>query len=642
MKNILSGILFLLISFSSLTLVAQKNQTVFSIDGDSIDSGEFIRLYKKNSNLVDKDQQENITDYLRLFIDYKLKLKEAEREGLDTVKSFLTQFKNYKKRLGTKYMLNTKVSDQLIHEAYDRLQTERNVSQVLLQISSEASPEDTLKAYKKIKEIRKKYEEGTPFDKLALTYSEDPGAKKNNGKIGWIGVFTTVYPFETVAYQTPVGEVSQPVRTRFGYHLIKVNAERKNEGKVQVAQIFLKADTDSAFAAADKRIHKIYRKLQNGSDFSNLAKQFSEDKNTAAKGGKMRPFAHGHLTSTRFEDKAFQLTPQSPLSAPFKTDKGWHIIKLLKEFPIRSYDEEKGFLKRKIKKDKRSLVIRDSVISKLKKKYAIEETDPGLDFFKDRLGGNFLGKVKSDLPDKDFISLGDEEKSYADFYRAVKRHIVFYHKKKISPEELDKIFANYKDNFLFTYERDHLAEHNKKYARALDDYRAGLLIYAVMDKNVWQKAQTDTLGLKKYYQSHKTDFRSPASYDMNLISADSKRTAKKIRRNLKKGESLENLQNDFPEIIVNSGNYSEGDSSIPDNFKRRPGVSKVIRRHGVFMLAQTKKVHQESQKSFEEAKGAVMNAYQKKLEKDFVQSLRDKSNIKLNEEVIKALKREFE
>lgn len=611
-----------------------------TIDGKPIYKSEFERVFKKNLDLVKDEDKTNVDKYLQMFIDYKLKVLEAEAEGLDTIKSFSGQYKIYKSQLAQKYMMDTKVTDHLLQQAYSRLQQEVNASHILVRVGPDAPPQDTLKAYKKIEDIRKQLMNGADFDKTAHILSEDPSAKSNSGHLGWFGVFTMIYPFENAAYNTPVGEISEPIRTRFGYHLVKVNERRKDEGKVSVAHILINIEKDST--EAKKRIDKIYEKLKKGADFANMAKQYSEDKTTADKGGKLDPFKHGTLKSPKFESIAFGLSENDPLSKPFKTKYGWHLLKLLKHYPVKSFDKERGELKRRIEKDMRSEVIKDSLLKKLKNQYTLFVSEPGLKFFKDKLGDNFIETASDVLPKKDFISIKGDGATYTEFFDYLKKFKHRHRLKALNTKTLDKAFFNYKNDYYFRYEKKHLAEFNPEYAHVMEDYRSGLLIFALMQKNVWEKAKTDSVVLKTFYNQHKADFYTQTRYNGDILSADDKKTAKSIEKELKRDRSIEAIKKDNPEVIITSGKFTDDNSKLPENFKTKPGVSKPIEHNGVFVVMKTKSVETSHQESFKEAKGKVINAYQDQLEKLFIKKLRNEHNVVINQKTVNSLKVEFE
>lgn len=627
--------LFKVIFFFSLTCFAQKDSVLVTIDNEPFYYKEFERLFSKNANLVDLEEQKNIDHNLNLFIDYQLKIKEAENQGLDTLPTIIKQLESFRNQLAQQYLFDTEVTQHLIKEAYDRLKYEREVDYILIRLDSEASPKDTLKAYQKALEFKEKLEDSGDFEELSLAYSEDPAVVKNKGKFGWVSVFQTVYEFENAVYNTKVGEISDPFRSQFGYHVIRVNKERKSEGEISISHILIKKSSDNQEAAKEK-INKIYKNLEDGVAFSELARQYSEDKSTAGQGGKMRTFKKANLRSKVFENQAFALTEENPLSAPFETEEGWHIIKLNNKFPVGSLEQESNNLKEKIKRNNRSVIIKDSLIKKLAKQYQIQTEGPGIDFFKNKLGKDFIEKAEKDLPDQVLFKIKDDSFSYADFLEKLKT-FQKYNRKAPTPHILDHFFKNSREEFLINYAKKDLEKNNSSFANEIRDYRNGILIYELMDKNIFRKSD-DSIALKNHYLLHKKEFVSPKQYEVLVVSSPNKKDVRKARKFLRKGNSSEEIKDISSNLMISSGVFKEKDSQLPENFKKEIGISSIKKENGMFLASKTLQVFPSEQKDFEAVRGRVLNHYQKNIEKDFVDNLRNKYQIKPNHQLIKVLK----
>ncbi|MCB9166367.1 MAG: peptidylprolyl isomerase [Flavobacteriales bacterium] len=365
----------------SLSAMAQKpgtaqatsgdDPTLMTVDGRPVSRGEFEAIYKKNN----KDAavtKEALDEYLDLFINYKLKVREAEALGMDTVQKFKTELDGYRKQLARPYLIDRELNESLMKEAYDRSQEEIRASHILVKLPDDPSPEDTLAAWKKITAIRERIMKGEDFAKVAQASSDDPSARKNNGDLGWFSALQMVYPFETAAYNTTVGQVGQPIRTRFGYHLIKVTGRRPARGQIRVAHIMLRStdqDTPEKQAEVEKRINEIHDQLAQGKiSFNDAALKFSEDESTNTRGGELPMFGTGKMIE-EFEDAAFGLGNDGDLSEPFKTPYGWHIINRLEYIPPPTYEQAKSDLKSKIGRDSRAEITRKAFLQELRKDY---------------------------------------------------------------------------------------------------------------------------------------------------------------------------------------------------------------------------------------------------------------------------------
>ena len=275
-KNVL---VFCISLFCSLSF-AQNNEVILSVGEDNITLDEFNAIFLKNNHNDSTITKEYLDDYMQLYINFRLKVKEAKELKYDTISAFVNELAMYRNQLAKPYLSDNQFDEKLIKEAYDRMQTDVNASHILFTVAEKATPADTLKAYKKAMDVRNKILKGLDFEKAAKSFSDDKSAINNGGSLGYFTVFMMVYPFENAAYNTEIGKISKPVRTKYGYHLIKVNDKRKANGEVKVAHIMFKLAKDAseeAISIGKTKIEEIAAKIKNGEDFSDLAKQFSED-----------------------------------------------------------------------------------------------------------------------------------------------------------------------------------------------------------------------------------------------------------------------------------------------------------------------------------------------------------------------------
>lgn len=352
---------------------ASTDPVIMNVDGRPVLRSEFEAIYKKNN----KDApvtKEALDEYLDLFINYKLKVREAEALGMDTIGKFRTELDGYRKQLARPYLIDRELNDALMKEAYARMQEEVRAAHILVQVDQEASPEDTLAAWKKINLLRDRVVKGEDFASVAKGPggSDDPSAAKNGGDLGWFSALQMVYPFESAAYKTQVGEVSKPVRTRFGYHIIKVADRRTARGQVKVAHIMMRStdqDTPEKQATVEERIREVHGQLVSGRlTFTDAALKYSEDESSNTKGGELPMFGTGKMIE-EFEDAAFGLQNVDDVSAPIKSRYGWHIIKLIEKQPLATYDAAKAELKNKISRDSRAEITQKAFISRLRSEY---------------------------------------------------------------------------------------------------------------------------------------------------------------------------------------------------------------------------------------------------------------------------------
>ncbi len=364
------------------TVAAPVDPVLMTVDGKPVTRSEFEAIYKKNN----KDAavtKEALDEYLDLFINYKLKVRAAEELGMDTVGKFKTELDGYRKQLARPYLIDRNLNDELMKEAFDRSNIEVRASHILAQLPAEPTPADTLAAWKKIMALRDRVSAGEDWASVASGKggSDDPSAAKNGGDLGWFSALQMVYPFESAAYATQPGQISKPVRTRFGYHIIKVVDKRPARGQVKVAHIMVRStdqDSPDKQKAAQDKINEVAGRLaSNELNFSDAALKYSDDESTNTKGGELPMFGTGKMIE-EFEDQSFALKADGDITKPFKTRYGWHIVKRLEYKAPPTYDEAKADLKAKISRDSRAEITRQKFLADLKASYKYKADDKAL------------------------------------------------------------------------------------------------------------------------------------------------------------------------------------------------------------------------------------------------------------------------
>lgn len=650
MKQLLLGLFLTL----NLAAVAQnsKKEVLFSIDDKPYYTDEFARVYKKNIDLVKDESQKDLNQYLELFIGYKLKINKANKLGLQNNPKYQTELKSYRSQLAKNYLTDSKVTKELIQEAYNRSLKEIKASHILLMVDENATPEDTLKAYKQIQDIRRKAIDGEDFGRLAEQYSQDPSAKENKGELGYFSVFRMIYPFESAAYKTEKGKVSNVVRTRFGYHLIKVEDIRDNRGEITVAHIMINRPSDPVLAQkAKSTIQDIYKKLQQGESFETLAQQFSEDKSSAAKGGVLGRFSSGELSSEKFEDVAFSLTKEKPLSEPFESEFGWHIVKLMDKFPVKTYEQMETELDSKIRKDERSRLITNSMNEKLRKKFPLKRDDKLYALAAKTVTNDYYTSAwKRPTEGKDFekplFKIQEKPINATTFLEYVDKRQKNPIELKPINKAVDKLYEDFVDEQLNVYYNDDLEKEFPEFADVMEEYRDGLLLFDLMEKEIWEKSKTDTLGLENFYKSHEQNYKWKKRYDVLIASSTNPEFAKKARKMLEQGKSADFIKEklntkESVNIMISEGVYEEGNDVLPKNILSQPGVTETSQKGDYYFVAKVNKVIPEGSKKLEECKGKAINDYQQYLEENWVTALKKEFSIKVNQDVFEKVKKEI-
>lgn len=510
---------------------------LFTIGDTAVPTDEFVYVYNKNN--VNKDSifdRSDVEDYLDLFINFKLKVKEAKILGLDQKDSFKKELEGYRKQLAKPYLTESKATDDLVKEAYERLKYEINASHILINVQPNAAPKDTLAAFNKIIGIRNDIVNGkTQFAEAAKLYSQDPSAERNGGNLGYFSAFQMVYPFETASFNTNVGDISMPFRTRFGYHIVSVDDRRPSRGKVKVAHIMIRSNEgmpEELKKQNKEKIEEIRKKLTSGVDWDQLCSQFSQDLATSKKGG-MLPWIGSGNVDPQFEAAAFGLQAKGELSAPVLTPYGWHIIKLEDKQPLEAYDELASQLKERIEKDSRSRLNKKMLINRLKTEndfvanqpvidQAITEADSSL------LNANWLINADHPSTGKTLFTIKNLNFKTDSFFQYVVK------KQRARPgipqkKLMKEYFEDYVGHVLTLYEEDQLSEKYLDYRMLLKEYNEGIMLFELMDEKVWTKAVKDTVGLNHFFNQNKNNYHWKERVDAIIFDAANEQVIQEVK-----------------------------------------------------------------------------------------------------------------
>ena len=648
-RNLL--LLFLFIGYFNGNAQNKKN-VLLTINSNPVYSSDFTKVFNKNLDLVVEESQKNVAGYLDLFIDYKLKITEAYAQELDKNQQYIKEFKKYEDQLAKKYIYDKRVVSKLVEEAYDRSLEEINAEHILVLSNLNDSPNDTLKAYNKIKEAHVKALKGENFTSLVIEYSEEPGAKKSKGKLGYFTAFQMVYPFENTAYNTKVGEISQITRTSFGYHIIKINDRRKKKPKINVSHIMIFSNKDKKAEDPEERINELYAMIMQGEPFEKIAKQFSEDKNTGVKGGQLKTFGPGDLKAPKFENAAYSIKNEGEIIAPIQSAFGWHIIRLNEKFSIPSFEEQKDDIEKKVKGGARALVVTQAINNKIIKKYGFKEGESYISYFNNFVNDSILSRkwTYSSIPlteNQILFTIGDHDVTYTDYAEYLRDNQKTI-KKYINKESLlIDMYVKFKNETLKNYFKERLEVENTEYATIINDYRNGLLVYDVMNKNIWQIAKTDSTGLKDYYETKKNNYKWEKRLDVDIYSSSDEITTKQVQTLLMRGEELATIKKQINSdgkinVITVSDVFEIDQSELPEDIIPEKGVSDIKLNDGFYVVVNIKEVIEPTLKEFDEVRGTVISNFQTEIEKKWMQSLRDKYEVKINNKSLKKLKRKLD
>ncbi len=636
---------FILLFFAILTTTIGLGQAgseiILQIDEQAITKEEFVRLYQKNNSyLLDDSEKKSPAEYMDLFIDFKLKVLEAERLGYDTMPGFVSELQAYRNELAKPYLTAVQYTDQMVETAYERMKTEVDASHILRLLDEKATPEDTLQAWSKMVELRNQLLKGADFGELAIRHSEDPSAKQNKGRLGYFSAFQMVYPFEDAAYKTAVGEVSKPVRTSFGYHLIRVNDQRTAKGQIKVAHIMKRLDEHAGEEAVNKQkqeLDSILNELENGADFATLAEQHSDDRRSAQNGGDLSWFSSTGMMP-EFADRAFQLENDGDFSPVIRTPYGWHIIKRMEYRPIPDFDELQDFLNEKIRNNPDiSQHSSEIFIQNLKEEYNFEQDHHALD----ELTTALTLLIKSDAvksfrpakPDQILFQFADQKVSTKEFAGYLKEKA----NDKVSVEQA---YENFVAKTLTQYEDSRLEEKYPEFQFLIQEYHDGILLFNLSEDKIWNAAAKDSAGLEAFYQKNKSNhyweerFHGWSIKCKNLEVKDFTEAVFEEDPEIREEELSDQLADHFGEnsAEIAFGYVEKGADELVDYLVWNASKPEDFRDGLHFVRGN--KVAPEA-KTLDEARGLYISDYQNHLEKAWIKKLRKQYSINVNRKILK-------
>jgi len=634
---------------STIAVFAQKNPVVMTINREKVSQSEFLQIYLKN-NPNPKFDKVSMDEYMELFRKFKLKVMEAEALGYDTIPKLKREFEGYKRQLANPYLIDSAQNESLVREAYYRTANEVRCSHIMVKLEPTATPADTLLAYNRILELKKRVENGEDFAQVARMKngSDDPSAATNGGDLGFFTAFQMVYPFEDMAYNTPIGKVSPPFRTKFGYHILKTTATRPSRGSIKTAHLMISVPKDADQATqenAKKKIDEIYQKLKNGASWTEMVAQNSDDPGTSKKGGELPVFGSG--TTQRmvpeFEEAAFALAADGDISQPVKTNFGYHIIKRMERRDVASYENMKKELQTKVNKDERAKKTQDSFVAKLKAKYKyMLGPSENLQWFETNLDSTyFVGKwtAKNLKSNKTLFTLDGVAFGQQAFARYLEKNYRGLRKEDYKTFVAAQ-FKAWEKSSILAYEENLLPAKYPEYRALVNEYHDGILLYEVMQDKVWNRAVKDTSGLRAFFNANRQNYMWPKRIDATIYECLNEGIAKEVKMMLANDtinskHVIEKINKESElNLKVKMNKFDPETTAVLKGRELNVGVTEPFGFEGKFYVVKVQAVLPVMKKELNESKGNVTSDYQNTLEKDWIESLQKKYKVKINKKVL--------
>lgn len=638
----LTGLFFIALAGFSQKRSEEADKVLFSVNNKEVFASEFLYLYRKNNQGKDDEAREDkIREYLDLVTAFKLKVAEAHHRGIDTTQAFIKEFTTYRDELKKPFVASSDDLSRLVKEAYDRLQEEVQAAHILVNLSPDATAADTTVAWQKIQSIRQRAVNGEDFGKLAEQFSDDPSAKVNAGMLGYFTAMGMVYQFEDAAYKTKVGEISQPVRTRFGYHIIKVYDRRPASGEVEVSHILLGGTDDKT----KNKAFDIYDQIKGGRSWDDLCKENSVDTNTKDKGGKLPPFGVGALPGVpEFEAMAFSLQKPGDISDPFKSRMGWHLIRLERKIPVASFAEVEPALKRRIARDERLQISQAAQLNRRKANFNFSENAAVKSNLENAADtslqkGHWNTTAVSNLAGETLFTVNNKTVTTAEFLKFVKGA---QRPSALSPTVyFRQLYDQFTDIKVGEAEDAKLQVENSEYRNLVREYREGIMFFSIMEKEVWNKGSADTVGQRAYYEAHKDKYQGGDRVYARIYSSSDKAFMQDVKAKASRGDSITQADAKKFKSVTGFRAFEKGDNKVVDMVSWAAGIHEA-EADGMYYLVEIERLIQPGTKSFQEARASVISDYQEEIEKTWVAGLRKKYPVKVNKKTVKSVIKQLE
>ena len=650
---------------SLLSAQSYTKKTLITIGDKEVSVKEFMDTYEKNNVNTEVIDKKNVDEYLDLFVDFKLKVAEAENLKMDTSAAFIKELDNYRQQLAKPYFSNDDITDELVKEAYERMQYDINAAHILIKCDVNAVPSDTMAAYKKAMSIRERALKGEAFGDLAAELSEDPSArdyeeipgvrkayKGNRGELGYFTVFDMVYPFESGVYNTEVGGISMPVRSSFGYHIIKLNSKTPASGLIRAAHIFLAVDPkdpDKNDSLVKIKAQNIYNEVINDDkNWTDYVRRYSDDKGTINNNGVLSPFRVNQIVP-EFISVVKSLEPNQ-ISEPVKTDFGYHIIKLVGSTTPGTFEQEEGKIRERVERDMRGQLSEEIAMRRIMKDNNFKENAKVKDAFIATIDSTIIeGQYKADenINTKSVLfSTKDQSWTVQDFVE-----FIYKNQKRqgfLTPGAYAyQLYDRYLQQEVFAYEDSKLEDKYPDFKALVQEYHDGILLFSLMENEVWNKAVEDTLGLQDYYERNKESYMWNDRVRAVVVTCQRKDNVEEIKKLLVEGIEIDSLRTYVKEnksqASVRYSFYQKGDNVNVDATEWKDGAIAVYPSavDNTTQIVKIVEVRQPEPKTFKEARGLVTSGYQAELEKQWLEQLREKYSVTVDEKLLNKVKNNY-
>jgi peptidyl-prolyl cis-trans isomerase SurA len=647
-KIFLFAVITTLFSFNTR---GQNDPTLFTVSGTPVHLSEFNYIYTKTNGAAATFKRESVQEYLDLYTKFKMKVARAKDMKLDTIPALKEELAGYRRQLSDSYLTDKEVTEKLMKEAYQRMQNDISVSHILVKIEGA----DTLPAYTKAQGILARLNKGEEFRDVAKAVSEDAVSKPKGGDVGYITAMLPdgFYDLETAIFKATMGSHSGIVRSPIGYSILKIYDVRPARGEIEVAHILMrKAKEGVPQPNAKLFIDSIYTLLQKGEAFDAIAQRYSDDQNSAPKGGYLGNFGIGRY-ELPFEDAAFKLAKDGDYTKPIETSIGWHVIKRISRKGIEPYDVLKARLKTKVQNDSRFELAKLAMVKRIKKESNFKENTAAFEHFVSHLDSTFftfMWQPSTEHANDELFRIGNRVTTVGDFgkYLAIpaanRRQAAIATTNNNYKKAAQIVYEQYLDEAALGYEESQLESKYSDFKNLMREYEEGILLFEAIKMNVWDKASQDTVGLEKFHNSRKDKFMwdERAQLITYTVSDSAKAQLEEIRKFALKNKPEDVIKkfNKKQDVVsFTDETFEKGKNKAIESLAWKAGTTSENKQGADknWSFMKVEKILSKTPKTLKEARGYVVADYQEFLEKQWMDELAKTYKVNINKDVLNSI-----
>lgn len=620
-----------------------SNKVLLTVDTAKITTDEFAWFYNKYNSYLDSSLIVSIDESMQLFIDYKMKIIDAERQKLDTTQKFKDEFYSYIKSTAKPYLFNDTIEHLAKVQAYERLSTDYHISHIFIRSNKLGNPKDTLAAYQKALKYKKELLAGADFAKYAQLYSDDTFTKDQGGDLGYVTSMLLQLPYENAIYAAQKGSIIGPISSTEGYYITKIHDIRPTKGQISASLIVIYSESKHADSVKKAQIiaDSVYDRLQAGESFEALSDIYNTNERLKSAKGDIGLLDNSMRYDPQLKEALFALPQVGDITKPLQLDYGFVIGKLTSRSSIPPIQAYVKTINKTFKKDEsRKNVVKQAFYAEYKKMAPLKENHQTIAEFITIVDNSVLlskWTIPAFSQNKVLFTIGSDAYRFSDFAQYL---VEFQKTKNISDKEVLVRYRlqEYINKMLEQHAMQTLHLRNQEFARIMQEYHDGMIIYELLNNEVFQKANKDSAGVYQWYLNHTQDYLQNEGIRVSYFICKDAKVAKKVTSYIDKQQSkafddkgLLQIINKkaMDNVLYDTAVFYKGNDSFIDSLTWSKGAYHMLPNNKIMVI---KEIIPIQPMPFESCKNMVLSDYQNYLEEQWVQNLRKKYSFTLNQE----------